>query len=140
MAGQTDFSGSIISGPPLVSDNTFPSAQASISLHTTPNPKSWAVCTGVLSRTFTAVIGGVPWVTLDGIGSGKTVEECDLLYLRSNAKMLVRITQKEGLSTIVSTIYVTGLQVIESPSTNPVTLVEVQGSTCTIEYLAQGLK
>lgn len=139
MSGQTTTSGTLTAGPAMVTDTTFPSSQSTFSLGTSTNPKSWAVCTGTLSRTIAATIGGGTWVTLDGVGTGKTVEECDYLVIRSNAKVLIRYTQKVGLSTITSTIYFKGLHVLESPPDCPVVLIEVQGAA-TIEYLAQGLK
>lgn len=134
MSGQLDVSGTLIAGPPNATDTTFPSMQASASIHTTPTPKGWQVCTGVLSRTINSPSS---YVTLDGIGAAKTVTAADFLYLRSNTKLKVRITQVDGIGTLVGERYVSGLLIHEAPSDCAITLVEVQGSA-TIEYLASG--
>lgn len=134
MAGIIDLSGTLIAGPQTVVDSTFPSMQSTVSLHTSPSPKGWNVCTGVLSRN---VNSPSAYVALEGVGPTATVVNADFLYLRSNATLKLKITQTDGLTTLVSEQYFSGLKVIELPSTNCAVLVEVKG-TATIEYLASG--
>lgn len=134
MAGIIDLSGTIIAGPQTVVDSTFPSMQSTAGLHTTPSPKGWNVCTGLLSRNVNSPSAYVP---LNGIGPTGDVVNADFLYLRSNATLKLRITQTDGLGTLVSEQYFSGLKIIEFPSTNCAVLVEVKG-TATIEYLASG--
>lgn len=134
MAGIIDLSGTLIAGPQTVVDSTFPSMQSTVGLHTSPSPKGWNVCTGVLSRNINSPSA---YVALEGVGATATVVNADFLYLRSNGTLKLRITQTDGLGTLLSEQYFSGLKVIELPSTNCAVLVEVKG-TATIEYLASG--
>lgn len=134
MSGVTDLSGTIISGPQTVTDTTFPSMQSTAQLRTSTNPKPWGVCTGVLSRNVASPLAYVP---LNGVGPTGDVVNVEFLYLRSSTTLKLRLTQVDGLGTLVSEQFFSGLKIIEVPSTNCITLVEVKG-TATIEYLAQG--
>jgi hypothetical protein len=134
MSGQTDLSGTIMSGPPTVVDSTFPSMQMSVQLKLTPSPKGWQQCTGVLSRTLASPSA---YVTLGGIGPTDDVTHADLLYFRCQGTIRLRITSVDGLSTLISEEDVSGLKVIEKPSAACITLVEAKGNG-TIEYMAAG--
>ena len=134
MSGVTDLSGTIISGPPNVTDTTFPSMQSTAQLRTSTNPKGWSVCTGVLSRS---IASPGAYVALNGVGPTGDVTNADFLYLRSSTTLKLRLTQVDGLGILVSEQFFSGLKIIEAPSSNCITLVEVKG-TATIEYLAQG--
>lgn len=138
--GQIDISGTVQAGPGSVSEGSYPSMTASMLLKATPNPKPWQVCTGTIARSVNAVIGGGSWVALDGIGSSKTVQECDTFIFHSSADVLLRITQKDpgapGVPT-VQTRRITGLHIIECGSATAITLIEIQGAA-SIEYVASG--
>jgi hypothetical protein len=134
MAGITDLSGNITSGPQSVSDTTFPTMQSSAALHTSPSPKPWQVCTGVLGRTLASP---AVYVTLDGVGALATVTHANFLYFRSNGIVRLRITSVDALSTLISEEDVNGLKIIEKPENAAITLIEAKGSA-TFEYLAQG--
>lgn len=134
MAGVTELTGSITSGPQSVVDTTFPSMQDTVQLRLTPSPKQWQCCTGAMSRN---VASPSSYVTLDGIGSAATVTHADFLYLRCNATLRLKMTQVDGITTLVSEQDVSGLIVVEKPSGGCITLLEVKG-TATLEYLAAG--
>ena len=134
MSGVIDLSGTIFAGPPNVTDTTFPNMRDTVDLHTTPTQRQYAVCTGALSRTI-ASTGA--YVTLGGIGPTDTVTKADFLYLRCNGTLRIRMTQVDGLGTLVSEQDVGGLLVLEKPSAGCITLLEVKGSA-TVEYLAAG--
>ena len=135
-AGQTVLDGTITSGPPTVTDTTFPSSVNTVTLRTAPWPKGYNCNTGTKLRT---VNSPGAFVTLDGVGTNHDVPAADFLYLRCDNEVLLRITQRMGAgpATQVATFYHVGPLVKQSSTTNPIVLVEVQGSA-TIEYQAEG--
>ena len=135
--GQTSLDGTLVSGPPVATDNTFPSGVSDITIHTASYPKSWNTCTGAQCGRVNNVIGGVPWLTLTGIGPGDLVTEADFFYFRCDSELLVEVTQKVGTGTLVGQHYVQGPFLIQNSTTHPVVLVRLQGSA-TFEYHAEG--
>lgn len=133
--GQSKLDGTFLSGPPSVTDGTFPSSTMSMALKLLPDPKSWQRATGVLQRAVN--IASPSFLTLDGLGTGKTVEEGNLLVMRTNSPLTLRITQAITGGDVTATFKVNGLCVLEFPEAEPLTLLEVQGNS-TIEYFAQG--
>jgi hypothetical protein len=125
--GTVNLEGSLSAGSGS-GDCTFPSMAATATLNT--SPKSYQNATGTLVRL---VASPVAYAVLSGVGVADTVTECDFLYLRTNASVLVRVTQ--SASTKVLTV--SGTLIIEPPTATPITLVEVQGSA-TVEYFASG--
>jgi len=134
MSGVIELSGTIVAGPTTITDTTFPGMQGNVPLHTTPTPKGWQVCTGMMSRN---VASPAAYVTLDGIGASAGVTHADFLYLRCNSTLRLRITAVDGLGTLLSEQDVNGLFIIEKPSGSTITLLEAKG-TATVEYLASG--
>ena len=133
--GQSKLDGTFLSGPPSVTDGTFPSSTMTMALKLLPDPKSWQRATGVLQRAVN--IASPSFLTLDGLGTGKTVEEGNLLVMRTNAPLTLRITQAITGGDVTATFKVNGLCILEFPEGEPLTLLEVQGNS-TIEYFAQG--
>lgn len=129
--GQTRFNATLVAGPTASAECVFPGMTATLPIDLTPNPKSWQVATGVLTRRVSVVAPA--WLELDGIGSGHTVSEAHFIYIRSDAPILVRTTQ--GI--VAASHTVQGIFLIEAPESAPIVLLEVQGSG-TIEYFAQG--
>lgn len=133
--GITRFDGTLHAGPPNVSDGTFPASTMGVPINLTPNPKGWQRATGVLYRAVN--VPSPDFLELDGIGSDRTVSEGNFLYLRSNSTVTVRVTQAFTTGEATATFKINGLCILEFPEAEPLTLVEVQGSS-TIEYFAQG--
>jgi hypothetical protein len=127
--GTVNLEGSLSAGSGS-GDCTFPSMAATATLNTSPSPKSYQNATGTLVRL---VASPVAYAVLSGVGVADTVTECDFLYLRTNATVLVRLTQ----SASTKVLSVSGTLIIEPPTATPITLVEVQGSA-TVEYFASG--
>ncbi len=134
--GQTRLDASLQAGPPNAGESVFPGTTASIPINLSPNPKSWQHATGVLTRVVN--VASPSYLALDGVGATATVTECNLLYFRSGAPLILRITQTiSGVGSVVTEHKVNGLFIWEPPEAEPITLLEVQGNG-TIEYFAQG--
>lgn len=136
--GSVSISGAVLGGPPQVGVG-FPGALFNAPLATTPSPKPFSAASGVLTRRVAQASPG--FVTLSGVGSGDTVERGDLLYLRCDAQLLLRLSQTDPLNPgdppLQRLLYVSGLVLIEFPFASPLVLLEAQGSA-TIEYLITG--
>lgn len=135
--GQIAISGTILGGPVQVGAG-FPQAIFTTTLATSPTPKPFGAGSGVLTRRVAVASPG--FVTLSGVGPADTVVRGDLFYLRSDAQLLLRMSQTDPLNplnTLVRDLYVNGLVVIEFPASSPLVLLEAQGSA-TIEYLVTG--
>lgn len=117
----------------------FPQAIFSTQLATTPNPKPFSAASGVLTRRVAQVAPG--FLELTGVGPDDSVVRGDTLYLRSDAQVLLRLSQTDPLNpsgpALVRELYVSGLCVLEFPPASPLVLLEVQGSA-TLEYLITG--
>ena len=81
------------------------------------------------------------WAALQGVGSGDAVERGDLLYLRSDAPLTLRLSTQDPLNPtgppVVRTVPVQGLYIHEFPQAEPLVLLEAQGSA-TVEYAVTG--
>lgn len=129
-------SGSIVAGPASVSENTFPSMNAEANLGT--KQTGFQASTGTLKKTITSPGA---FLVLSGVGplGGDSVNLGRFLYIRSDAVLELRLTQKDllGGADVVKVLPVEGLTIIEFPSNGALTLLEAQG-TATIEYLVCG--
>jgi len=136
--GQIVVQGSITGGPPQQGVG-FPQAVFTTQLATTPSPKPFSAATGVLIRRVAQV--GPGFVGLTGVGPDDTVVRGDTLYFRSDAQVLLRISQTDPLNpggpALVRELLVSGLLICEFPPASPLVLLEVQGSA-TIEYCISG--
>lgn len=136
--GQVAINGTILGGPVLVGSG-FPQAIFTTTLATSPNPKPFSSASGVLTQRVSQAAPG--FLTLGGVGPSAAVTRGDLLYLRSDAQLLLRISQVDPLNpagpALAREMYVSGLVVLEFPSSSPLVLLEAQGSA-TIEYLITG--
>jgi hypothetical protein len=133
--GQTRLDGSLQAGPPNASEGTFPASQTTIPLVLTPNPKPWQVAEPTLTRRVNSP--SPSWKTLSGIGANDTVTEAHFIYLRTDSQLSVRITQEVNGDPVTATLNVRGLLILEVSDSEPITLVEVQG-TATLDFYAQG--
>lgn len=136
--GQVVLAGTFTGGPAQVGVG-FPTAIFTANLATTPSPKPFSAATGVLTRRVSQVAPG--FVVLSGVGPTDTVVRGDTLYLRSDAQLLLRVSQQDPLNplgpALVREIYQSGLYVVEFPASSPLVLLEAQGSA-TIEYAITG--
>ena len=135
--GQVAISGTVLGGPVQVGAG-FPQAIFTTNLGTSPTPKPFSAASGVLTRRVNVAAPG--FQTLSGVGPTDAVVRGDLLYLRSDSQLLIRISQTDPLNplnTLLREIYIAGLVVLEFPSSSPLVLLEAQGSA-TIEYLITG--
>jgi hypothetical protein len=132
--GQTRLDGSLQAGPPNATEGTFPASVFNTPLILTPNPKPWQVAEPTLTRR---VSSPSSYKTLSGVGTNDTVTEATFIYLRTDANLLVRITQTIATVPTTAVHSIRGLCILEFPDNEPVTLVEVQG-TATIDFFAQG--
>jgi len=125
---------------PSDASGSFPAGATTIPLALSPSPKSLAVDTGVVKRTVTSSSSPA---TLSGVGAADTVTQGSFLYLRSNAPMLVTLTQNNPAGgTTVAVLAVGsstggGLLVMEFDPTRYLVGLSAQGSG-TIEYLVGG--
>lgn len=136
--GSLRLDGAITGGPAQVGSG-FPQAIFNAPLALTPTPKPFSAGSGVLTRQVAQVSPG--FTTLTGVGPDDTVVRGDTLYFRSNAQLLLRISQADPLNpsgpALVRELYVSGLLVVEFPPSSPLVLLEAQG-TANIEYLITG--
>lgn len=136
--GQVLIQGSFTGGPPQQGVG-FPQAIFNTQLATTPSPKPYSAATGVLTRRIAQAAPG--FVGLTGVGPTDTVVRGDTLYLRSDAQVLLRISQTDPLNpggpALVRELLISGLFICEFPPSSPLVLLEAQGSA-TIEYCISG--
>lgn len=135
--GQVAISGTVLGGPVQVGAG-FPQAIFTTNLGTSPSPKPFSAASGVLTRRVNQAAPG--FLVLSGVGPTDTVVRGDLLYMRTDSQLLLRLSQTDPLNplvTLVRELYVSGLVVVEFPPSSPLVLLEAQGSA-TIEYLITG--
>ncbi len=135
MAGQNVVSlkGNIIAGPPRSSCNAFPSGLFNAAFELRPPNKSAPVST----HNTPSISSAAAFVELSGVGTAQSVTQATFLYLQTNAKMLVQLTQEGDSGDEVSVLYVDGLLILEFPSANYLKLIEAKG-VGVIEYFASG--
>lgn len=136
--GQVLIQGSLTGGPPQQGVG-FPQAIFTTQLATTPSPKPYSAATGVLTRRIAQAAPG--FVVLTGVGPDDTVQRGDTLYLRSDAQVLLRISQIDPLNpsgpALVRELLMSGLFICEFPPSSPLVLLEAQGAA-TLEYCISG--
>jgi len=136
--GQVSINGTLSSGPVQVGSG-FPQAIYTTPLATSVTPKPFSAASGVMQRRI--AVAAPTFVTLQGLGPTDTVVRCDLLYLRSDAALILRLSNQDPLNPfgppLVVEVPVSGLVIMEFPASSPLVLLEAQGSA-TVEYAASG--
>jgi hypothetical protein len=127
------FQGTLLAGPAKSTCERFPSGLVNAKFELTPSNKAAAVsCYQVRSLN-----SSVSFVELAGVGTAETVTQATFLYLRTSAKISIRVTQVRDAGDEVNIHDVQGLLVLEVPVGNYVKLLEAQG-VGTVEYFASG--
>ena len=136
--GQIVISGTYQGGPVQVGAG-FPQAVYTTPLQTSVSPKPFSSGSGVMQRRVAVASPG--YVVLQGVGPGDAVERGDLLYLRCDAQLYLRLSNQDPLNPlgppIVVVVPVSGLVILEFPASSPLVLLEAQGSA-TVEYAITG--
>jgi hypothetical protein len=134
--GQAELSGSLTLGPSGGGTGTFPTSQDVISLSLTPSPKQAAVMTSGLQVNLNSPSA---YVTLPGIGAGGVVQQCVMLYLRSDTNVMLRLTFNDpaGGADIVSVVPLCGMKLEEYQQNGYLKLLEAKGAA-RLEYAAAG--
>lgn len=129
--GTVALSGSITAGP--AGSGAFPTSVLTAQLALSTLNKSFNQGTGILRR---AISSPAAFVALEGTPG--TVPQANLLYLRSDAPVQVRMTFDDAPNPdIVSVVPVKGPLVMELEDARFLKLLEVQG-TANIEYMLTG--
>lgn len=131
MSNVVTLKGTLLAGPPKASCNGFPSGLVNAAFELTPPNKAADVSTYGSPNLNSALA----YSELPGVGD--TVTRGTFLYVRTQNKMLVRITQAGDSGDVVSVMYVQGLFIQEFPAGNYLKLLEAQG-VGVIEYFASG--
>lgn len=135
MADQVTLAGSIELDP-RSGDFSFPGASSSIPLSLTPAEKQ-------VGAAFTCPIRQISssdsYVVLEGVGDGAAVTQASLLYLRTGAPFLVRLTcaDPNGGADSVAVVPLHGTAILEFQQAGFLKRLEVQGVGA-VEYLASG--
>lgn len=136
--GQVAINGTMQAGPVQVGAG-FPQAIYTTPLATSVVPKPFSTASGVMQRRVS--VASPAFVTLQGVGPSDTVERGDLLYLRSDAPLILRLSNQDPLAPLgpplVVEVPVFGLVLLEFPASSPLVLLEAQGSA-TVEYAITG--
>ena len=136
--GQVVIQGTYQGGPVQVGAG-FPQAIYTTPLQTSVSPKPFSAGSGVLTRRVAQASPG--FTPLQGVGPTDAVVRGDLLYMRSDAALLLRVSTQDPLAPlgppIVVLVPISGLFIIEFPASSPLVLLEAQGSA-TVEYAITG--
>jgi hypothetical protein len=136
--GQVAINGTLIGGPVQVGAG-FPQAIFTTPLQTSVSPKPFSAASGVMQRRIAVAAPG--FVDLQAAGPFVAVQRADLLYLRCDAQLILRLSNQDPLNPLgpplVVLLPVSGLVIIEFPASSPLVLLEAQGSA-TVEYAASG--
>ena len=132
MGNVANIQGRIVAGPQKSGCSSCPSALINATLELTP-PNKVAEVACVHTRQLQTL--SPAFATLSGIGD--TVTRATLLYVRTTAKVLLRLTQNGDSGDQVSLVYVQGLFIQEFPAGNYLKLLEAQG-VGVVEYFASG--
>lgn len=136
MAGRNIVSldGSLLAGPSKSSDHGFPSGMVNASFTLKPSTKPAPVSVYDVRN----LQSPGSFATLRGVGSGESVQQANLLYLRTEAAMTFRVTFDDGAGgSVVASYPVDGLFIVEAPVSRFIKLVEAQG-VGVVEYFASG--
>lgn len=135
--GQVRVDGALLSGP-VVPGIGFPSAIFTTQLSLSQNPRPFSRGSGIVqTRVETPSPGYEP---LQGVGPDDRVRRGDVLYLRCDAELELRLSQYDPLNPgtpLVRLLRVLGLVIIEFPSSSQLVLLEAQGAS-TLEYAIFG--
>lgn len=136
MSGQNivNLKGTLLAGPPRSSTNAFPSGIANAPFELRPPNKGAAVSSGLVVRNLASPSS---FVELGGVGDDQAVTQATMLYFRTTAKIIVRLTMQGDSGDQIATLYVDGLLIQEFPTANYLKLIEAEG-TGMIEYFASG--
>lgn len=135
MSSQLQINGSLIQSPPSVVGTTVsaypsgvvPSSVSQEPIALTPSPKQSPVCTGLRHKYLNSP-GSMQVLT--GLGTNDDVTNADTLYLKSDAPILVQLTNANpaGGSPLVSIIPVFGTILMEFPTPGLLQGISAQGS------------
>lgn len=96
------------------------------------------------SKSAAAMMSGAPtvnspsaFVTLPGVGAGGLVTRGDFLFVRSQSKIILRLTTVGDSGDVLSVIYLQGTFIQQFPDSNYLKLLEAQGVGA-IEFLVTG--
>lgn len=122
--------GSLIAGPPEGVSTGFDTMRVNEPLLFTPDGVEgvgFGVGTGILKRN---VASPAAFVALQGVGATDTVTRGKVLYLKTNAPMLIRISNDDGAGgTTTATIPIEGgPMLLRFQAAKFLKLLEVQGS------------
>ncbi len=135
--GVAKIEGTLDVGPASVCDSEFPGGDSTANLTLTPASKVANVATGIPRMTLNSPGA---YVALSGIGALGPVTQANLLYLRSEQAIWVRLTFENGSDAdVVSELPVQGLLIIEVESARYIKLLEAKGSG-KIEWCASGVQ
>ena len=137
MAGQASLSGNLTIGQGTATDFSFPNTFAATQLALLPNPKSFVVAVGVLTKTFASPAAFVPFGIV-GQTSEYQIKKCSTLYVRTVSEFEIRITSDDGLGgSTIATMPFQGTLLIETPELKPIQFIEIKGEGL-VEYLVTG--
>jgi hypothetical protein len=125
--------GSLLAGPPRASGSAFPAGLVTIAFELTPPNKA----ADVQVHQTRDVNSPGSYTTLSGCGASDTVTQGTFLWVQTEGKMKIRITQNGDSGSEVSVLEVQGVYCQEFPVGNYLTLVEAQG-VGTVEYFVSG--
>lgn len=134
--GQLSLEGSLVGGPPSVSDSSFPASIFQVSLgFADGKTKQFAAASGVLSRTLASPSA---FVVLTGIGASDSVIQGTALYFKCQADMLLEVTTDDGVGgSVVAVLPVRGIVVLEVTDLKFIKGLRCKGSG-PVEYLVAG--
>lgn len=133
--GMVTVSGALLAGPPSAGEG-FPAMLANAPLSLINSPKQMGVATGVLSRLVNQP--SPAFGPLQGVGPTDTVTAGDLLYLKCDGLLILRVTTDDGSGgSVVELNPVHGLYVREFSTVRALKLLEVQG-VARCEYFISG--
>ena len=134
--GQVQLQGALVGGPPSGGE-VFPAALFNVPLKLRTDPKGFGAATGVLQRTITSAL---VYVQLLDVGTGGSVTQANLLYLKSAGPLDVKLTCDDGVGgDVVSEFQIDGMNLQEFSDVRFLKKVEVRGSA-QIEFFASGTR
>ncbi len=136
--GQLTIAGTLLGGPVQVGAG-FPQAIYTTQLALSQTPRPFSKGSGVVQSTVNTP--SPSYEPLQGVGPTDRVRYGDVLYLRCDGSLELRISQTDPLNPLgpplVRLLNVQGLQIMEFPPSSRLVLLEAQGSA-TVEYAIFG--
>jgi len=115
--------------------DAFPASSIQIPLAFIEGARPYDAASGILVQNVASPAAFIPLV---GVGPTGPVTQATSLYLKSDGPCVLRLTNDDGGGgTVVQTIPIHGLILVEFPVTQPLELLEIQGEV-RIEYFVSG--